>query len=1011
VTTCGSGSRKSADPVSYFREGERLKSQGDLPGAKECYLRAVALDAGYLEAYFHLGAILKGEGDLVQATVCFRKVLALNNQLPDGHYCLGVVLQLTGNLAEAIGCYQEAIRYDPAFVRAWYNLGTAREAMGHYQEAIAAYRATVKLQPEHAEGHWNLGRMLLLTGQFHEGWQEYEWRWRIKGASRPAVPLEKPIWSGGDAGGARILVHMEQGYGDMIQFIRLAPLIAARGGKVLVRCPLELKALIEGVAGIDQVISTDELLPAYDFHVPILSLPLLLGISLQNIPAAVPYIKPDQDLVAKWQALVGGSESFRIGLVWQGNRRHKNDANRSCPLEYFAPLITVPGASFYSLQIEDPLVGPGRLPQGFTLNNLTSHIRDFSDTAAYIANLDLVITVDTAVAHLAGSMGKPVWLLLPFIPDWRWLLDRYDSPWYPTMRLFRQKKAGDWSGVLAETVRALCKITGTADSFNRRGAILLAMGQVNFAEECFVQALALNPFHVEALNNLGAALDGQDRYREAIARYRKAVSLQPAFVEAYYNMGNSWKNFGNMDEAIACYHQALALSPGLAEAHHNLALALHAKGESDRAIQALQQALALRPGYSDALHSLGEVHQSQGRMDEAVTAYRQALAIAPESVRTLNMLGTALQTQEKPEEAMACYRQALELAPDYLHALNNLGTAYLSLGQLQEAVSCFRSILTRDPEYADAHWNLALVLLMRGEFSEGWQEYEWRWQRHDAQPRIHYPQPQWDGGPLAGKTILLQCEQGFGDSIQFIRYAPLVAERGGRVIVQCQTAALTELVGGVTGVAGAYARGEDLPAFDLQVPLLTLPMLFGTTLASVPHQVPYLSLSELLVQQWREKMVQDETLRIGLVWSGRQSLLRNRKRSCTLEMFAPLAELKGVTYYSLQVGDGSEQAASPPGRLRLVDLTGEIRNFADTAAMIINLDLVISIDTSVAHLAGALGQKVWTMLPAAADWRWMLGRNDSPWYPSMRLFRQEKTGDWRGVIRQVGETLAGLLRG
>ncbi|HEY4744370.1 MAG TPA: tetratricopeptide repeat protein, partial [Desulfuromonadaceae bacterium] len=516
---------------------------------------------------------------------------------------------------------------------------------------------------------------------------------------------------------------------------------------------------------------------------------------------------------------------------------------------------------------------------------------------------------------------------------------------------------------------------------------------------------ALDPADAAAYSNLGVALDSQGRYGEALATYRTALELRPDFVQACFNMGNTHRSLGENAEARACYERVLELDPGLVQAELCLAQIWKEAGDPARARGCLERALVREPGNAEVLFGLGETYQAEERFSEAIEVYQRALAADPGHMKALNMLGSSFHLTGMFAAAEECYRKALALKPDTLTVLNNLGAVYQSQGRFAESAVVLRRAVTVDPGYADGHWNLALSLLACGEYGEGWQEYEWRFKKSNPVPERHVSSPQWDGSPLGGRTILLHCEQGFGDTIQFIRYATLVARRGGRVVVECQAPTLKRLVAGVAGVSVVIAAGEALPLFDCHAPLLSLPLIFQTTPADIPAEIPYLHADPTDVETWRARMVPGDALKVGLVWSGRQNLALNRKRTCNLDSFAPLAAMAGAVFYSLQVGDGAEQAAAPPAGMRLEDLTPHIRDFADTAALIANLDLVITIDTSVAHLAGAMGKPTWLLLAHAADWRWMPAREDTPWYPGMRIFRQSAEGDWQGVMESVATAL------
>ena len=400
-------------------------------------------------------------------------------------------------------------------------------------------------------------------------------------------------------------------------------------------------------------------------------------------------------------------------------------------------------------------------------------------------------------------------------------------------------------------------------------------------------------------------------------------------------------------------------------------------------------------------------HQRAGHLHAAVQVYQQILAVDPGLAAAHNNLGTAWEEQGNLEQALVCYRHALDLKPDYVEAHGNLGSVLWELGQFDEVAACYRQALSLKPDYAEVHTNQALLWLLTGDYTRGWPEYEWRWRRRNAPP-APFRQPLWDGSPLADKTILLHAEQGLGDTIQLVRYAPMVKERVGLVILQCQSPLMPLLADFPVDHLVAEAT-ETLP-FDVHLPLFSLPQVFKTTPESIPAPIPYLFASPRLVEDWRERLRRFVGLKIGIAWQGNTLHHGDRCRSIPLACFAPLAQVPGVHLISLQKGKGTLQLAAVGDRFPVVDwgdsLDEAAGRFVDTAALMMNLDLVITSDTSIAHLAGALGVRVWLAVASTPDWRWLLDRPDSPWYPTMRLFRQQTRGDWQSVFDRIATALA-----
>jgi Flp pilus assembly protein TadD len=480
--------------------------------------------------------------------------------------------------------------------------------------------------------------------------------------------------------------------------------------------------------------------------------------------------------------------------------------------------------------------------------------------------------------------------------------------------------------------------------------------------------------------------------------------MNPSAAIFHGTLGRAMAALGKLYEASIAYRQSLRLDPDQADLWYNLGNVLHKGGAYEDAAAAFREALTRIPNNADAWNNLGNSLYSLGRTDEAIDAFNKALALQPDIAEAHNNLGNALREKGKLDESIAHCRSAIKLDPNYPEAHNNLGSAMLQQLRLDEATSAFERALELKPDHPYAHLNLGLTLLLRGDFEHGWEHYEWRWKlKLLAEYLSDVKQPKWDGSALDGKRILLHAEQGFGDTIQFARLIPQVADRGGKVTLLCPPQ-LIRLLKGIPAIDELIPPGQGLPKFDVHCPLLSLAHVLGITVEKIPAQVPYLRIDPELSSRWRKRMPEGRR-RIGLVWAGRASNQNDPNRSIRLEALVPLGGVEGIQFVSLQKGDAAAQASNPPVGMSIIDCGAELEDFTDTAALIDQLDLLITVDTAAAHLAGALGKPVWILLPHFPDWRWMLDREDSPWYPTARLFRQPAVGDWKTPIDRIAQEL------
>jgi tetratricopeptide (TPR) repeat protein len=554
--------------------------------------------------------------------------------------------------------------------------------------------------------------------------------------------------------------------------------------------------------------------------------------------------------------------------------------------------------------------------------------------------------------------------------------------------------------------RAIAVQPDHADAHYYRANTLHALKQFDEALAGYDRALALRPRFAEALDNRGVTLHELKRYDEALASFDAAAALRPAGDAAFASRGRTLQALKRFDEALASFDRALVLRPDNAEALDGRGPTLHALERFDEALANYDRVLAVRPDNAEAHSNRGVTLFELTRFAEALESCDRAITLRPDFSEAYLNRGSALNALGRLDEALASYDRALALRPDYAEAHTSRGGTLQALWRFDDALQSHERALALRPDFAEAHFNEALCRLLIGDFARGFAKHEWRWDIEKLKfAKSRFAQPLWTGSQdIAGKTVLLHADQGFGDAIQFCRYVPRVAALRARVILEVQEP-LHDLMGTLAGAAQVVANGEALPDFDWHCPLLSLPFAFGTTLATVPAEAPYLYASASAIEQWDGRLPPRTRPRIGLAWAGNPAHSNDRNRSITLGAFLSLLDGAEATYVSLQRDIRAADAAVLQERRDILHFSEELRTFAETAALISNLDLVVTVDTSVAHLAGALAKPVWIVLPFTPDWRWLLDRDDSPWYPTARLFRQDGSRQWDGVLRRVHDAL------
>ena len=555
------------------------------------------------------------------------------------------------------------------------------------------------------------------------------------------------------------------------------------------------------------------------------------------------------------------------------------------------------------------------------------------------------------------------------------------------------------------------------DALHLLGVIEAASGNPGAAVGLIGKALELEPTNALAHNNRGAALHELGDSAAALACFEQAARLDPTYAEPLYNRGNVFKDAQRWESAVASYDRAIGLRSIYADAHCNRGICLAAMKQWASALASYDRAIACDARHADAYYNRGNLLCEMRRWQDALESYDRAIGVDPGHAAAHANRAFALKELGRMDAALASCDAALSFEPQLVEGLVNRASVLVALHRVEEALASYDAALAIDPQAAATYVNRGMARLLVGDFERGWRDYEWRWKDRAGwifKEKRNFTQPLWLGETaFAGSTILLHSEQGYGDTLQFCRYTKSLADLGARVILEVPHA-LAGLMHSLEGVAQVVIHGEPLPAFDYYCPLLSLPLALNTSLATIPADIPYLRPSEAHRHLWRERLGEARLPRVGLVWAGGHRPDRpelwsgNARRNIALAALSPLAQVP-AQFYSLQPGEAAAAEVAELRRRRLgpevIDLTREIRDFADTAALIEQLDLVISVDTATAHLAGALGKPVWILNRFDTCWRWLLDRCDSPWYPTARLYRQKRPGDWEGVVRRLCDDL------
>lgn len=867
--------------------------------------------------------ILIQRGELEEALVVARDSARAHPRSRESWLSLGLVQQAGHRYGEALESYDKVLAFGERDADLYANRGIALQSLGRLPDALADYARALEARPGHPVARFHASLIALMKGDYAGGWPEYETR--LASGELPVRPRRYPRWDGSDPAGRTLLVYGEQGLGDEIMFASCLPDLERAGARCILECHSALHGLFARSFPNATVYpaAPDKRVPdridhmGIDLEVPLGSLPLYFRRRAADFPAHDGYLRADPDRVGEWRTrLRAMGPGFKVGISWKGGTHASRTALRSIPLEDWLPILRVPGAHFVSLQYTPD--APDALDalakgHGIRVAHWAEAIADYDETAALVSALDLTITVCTSIVHLAGALGRPVWVMAPTTPEWRYRDAGETMPWYPTARVYRQRSGGDWSDVVGRVAAQLRNETpdgASAADLNNDGLAKLRAGDFHGAQACFERALQSAPQLAEAHCNLGLALVEQGSAEAGERELRHAIALEPKLLAARENLAVLLSRRFDYGAAAKAWDDVLARDPAHAEAHAAKAFA------------------AMREGLVD--------------------------------------------------DACDWLARAVELGAD---------------------------------RHSELALHQALRALRKGDFAAGWPLYESRLQGKLETAARPYPFPEWDGKPLPEGALLILGEQGLGDEIMFASCYAEAIERAGRCILECEPRLQTlfarsfpraRVVGHPRG--GAHEGLATSREIVRQVHAGSLPGFFRPRRDAFPGHRGYLQADASRVNEWRAQLSGGSDKRlIGIAWSGGLRQTGRVRRSIPASAFAELLRIPGAEFVSLQHDDDSRTAAELATRsgANVHTFPEALADIDDTAALMKALDCVVSVCSTVVHLAGALGVPALVLTPEHAEWRYLEEGETLPWYPSVRLVRQRENGSWAGVIEEA----------
>lgn len=914
--------------------------KGNNDEAIENYKYCIKLNSNKTEAYFNLANLYEKIGNSEEAVKNYKIVIELDPCQSAAYINLGNIFYKQYKNEEAISILSQGLNHiQDADI--YTNLGLVLLEDYRLDESLAMHIEACKLSPNDSYLHVNKSNTLFWRNNVNEAWKEYEWRFIDNEGKK--IKNFFPVWQGEDLLGKKILVRSEQGIGDIVQYVRYIRALKAKGGKVIFECRVNLLNLFNEIDFIDEIITSEEIeRTSADYEIFLLNIPGILSIDIFFYETKFPYLSVNKTLYDEIDRLLP-KEQIRIGFAWRGNPKHMYDFKRSTRLNNFLQLFRKKKFVIYNLQYPYSLEEADIfIKEG--IYNYGNFINTMEGTIALIANLDVIITVDTAIAHIAGALNKTVWLLLAKLPDWRWGKTSERTPLYPDVHIFRQNKPGNWEFVFERL----------QDSLNK--------------------------------------LEEYQLMRVIFNKLEKAT---------WYGTN------GEVTKALDVYKDILELDPQNEPALLNYALLLQNEGKLEEAKSLYLNLLVVNPENGDALNNLSLIYREETEFIIASEYVNRALKIQPENLTFLNNRVLIEEFFNDRDFIENLYLDIIKKNPDNYQGLINYSSFLMSNNRYEEALNNVNAVLSINSDNADAHLNKSMIFLNQGNFEEGFKEYEWR-RKQKTFPAICYPGKELISKDIIGKRILIFDEQGFGDSFLFTRYIPLLKKTGCYIIFQTRKELidLYKYCLPVDKITTFDDGLVNINQFDYYIPLGSLPLYFSTTQNTIPDNFPYLFVDS--ADSISSVKLGNNKTNIGFFWKGRKPANNFQRACSLDDFNLLLEFRNKYNFVCLQKDGINNDELETLNKYEIKNNSSSLTDFFETAKIITKLDIVIGIDSAVINLAGAMGKPSLLLLSKKADWRWNIKKGKCLWYPSVKIFRQTKQNSWFEPINEIYKYLSDL---